>query len=198
MAITNYGTLKTAVAAFLQRDDLTTYIPDFVQMATARFSDELRTPEMETVASTTLTDEWTALPSDFREIRLMEAGGQVLEYVTPWQMQKLIERTARPHIPVYTIQDMQFRVYPFPTDTDVEITYYAALTSLSSDSDANWLLTKRPDVYLYAAMSHARMFLMDDARIVAAQAFTDKYIAEANRAAKRIALGSAPLAVKVY
>jgi hypothetical protein len=91
---------------------------------------------------------------------------------------------------------MQFRVYPFPTSTSVELTYYAAIAPLANDSDTNWLLAKRPDVYLYASLAHARMYLHDDARIAVAQAFTDKYIVEANRASRQIAIGSSPLAVR--
>lgn len=196
MAINTYGTLKTAIADYLQRDDLTTHIPMFVELATARLSDELRTPEMETVVTTTLTGEWTALPTDFRAMKLLEADGDVLEYRTPWQLQKYVEAATYLGVAVYTIQDMQFRVYPAPTDTTVDLTYYAALSSLSSDSDSNWLLLKRPDVYLRAAIFEARDFLHDEARVVRAGAFVDKYIAEANRSARHISIGAAPIAVR--
>lgn len=196
MPINTKATLRTAVASFLNRADLNSQIDTFMELATVRFSDELRTPEMETLVTTVLAGEWTALPSDFRAIKLLEAGGDVLEYVTPWQMQKAVEAQAYKDVPVYTIQDLQFRVYPFPSNTTAELTYYAALADLASDSSSNWLLLKRPDVYLYATLAQARIFLHDDERIVAAQAFTDKFIAEANRAARNIAIGSAPLAVR--
>ncbi len=196
MAITNLSTLRTAVSDFLQRSDLASHVDDFIELATARFSDELRTPEMETLSTTTLTGEWTALPTDFRAMRLLEAGGQILEYRTAWQLQRMIQNAARPHVPVFSIQDMMFRVYPFPSSSTVELTYYAALPALTTPTSTNWLLRKRPDVYLHAALAQARIFLHDDARIAMAQAFTDKYIAEANRAARHIAVGAAPLAVR--
>lgn len=196
MSISTYLDLKTAVADYLQRSDLTSFIPTFIELATVRLSDELRTPEMEAVATTTITGEWTALPINFRAIKLFEAGGKVLEYATPWQLQKLVQASATPTVPVYTIQDMQFRVYPFPTSTTVELTYYASIPAMSVSTDTNWLLTKRPDVYLQASLAQARLFLHDDERLAAAEAFTDKYIAEANRAARRIGVGSAPLAVR--
>lgn len=196
MPINTKATLRTAVASFLNRADLNSQIDTFMELATVRFSDELRTPEMETLVTTVLSGEWAALPSDFRAIKLLEAGGDVLEYVTPWQMQKAVEAQAYKDVPVYTIQDLQFRIYPFPSSTTAELTYYAALADLTSDSSSNWLLLKRPDVYLYATLAQARLFLHDDERIVAAQAFTDKFIAEANRAARNIAIGSAPLAVR--
>jgi hypothetical protein len=192
---TTYGQLKSQVADFLQRSDLTAFVPTFIADATARFSDELRTPEMEAVASTTLTGEWTALPTDFRAMRLLEAGGKVLEYKTPWQMQRLVETAAVPYVPVYTIQDMQFRVYPFPSSTAVELTYYAALPDFAADGDSNWLLNKRPDIYRMGAIAQARVFLHDDPRAMMALQIVDKFIAEQNRSARQIAVGAAPLAV---
>lgn len=196
MPINTKATLRTAVASFLNRSDLNSQIDTFMELATARFSDELRTPEMETLVTTVLTGEWTALPADFRAMKLLESGGRVLEYRTPWQLQKLVESDAYSDPPVYTVQDMQFRVYPFPSNTTVELTYFSALPALSTDSSDNWLLVKRPDVYLHATLAAARLFLHDDPRVAAAQAFTDKFIAEANRASRNIAIGAAPLAVR--
>lgn len=198
MAINTLATLKTAAAAYLQRDDLTSMLDTFVELATARFSDELRTPEMETVATTTLGGEWTALPTDFRSMVLLESGGDVYEYRTPWQLQKLVESQSNPRPPVYTIQDMQFRVYPFPSSSTAELTYYAALESLVDANDTNWLLTKRPDVYLAGVLAQARLFLHDDTRVITAMQMVDKYIVEANRAARLIRVGAGPLAVRAH
>ena len=196
MAITNFGTLRAAVADFLHRSDLTAAIPTFIDFATARFSDELKTPEMEAIYTTTVADEeYIALPSDFRSVRLLMSENKPLEYLTPFELQEYARRTYRPPIPVYTIQDMQLRIYPLQTDLGVFLTYYAALPALVNDVDTNWLLTKRPDVYLHAAIAQARIYLHDDQRVLVAQQMTDKFIAEANRAAKRIAIGSSPLTI---
>jgi hypothetical protein len=195
MPTANYGQLKTQVAAYMQRGDLTSMIPDFIESATKRFSDQLRTPEMEAVSTTTLAGEWTALPTGFRAMRLLEAGGHVLEYRTPWQLQKLIEASYVLTTPVYTIQDMQFRVYPFPSSTVVELTFYQEIPALVDDADTNWLLDKRPDVYRQAALMEGWMFVHDDQRYTMAAQFVDKYIAEANRAARNILIGASPLAI---
>ena len=48
MTITNFGTLKTAIADTLNRDDMTSVIPQFVSLAQARFNRELRTWKQET------------------------------------------------------------------------------------------------------------------------------------------------------
>ena len=42
MAIGTYSELQSSIASFLARDDLTTQIPDFISLAEARMSRELR------------------------------------------------------------------------------------------------------------------------------------------------------------
>jgi hypothetical protein len=68
MAISTYTELKTAIANFLARDDLTSVIPDFIQLAEATMSRELETRSQEKRATATLTsgDEYIALPTDLR------------------------------------------------------------------------------------------------------------------------------------
>ena len=47
MAITTYDELKTSVADFLNRDDLTSVIPDFITMAEADLNRNVRHWRME-------------------------------------------------------------------------------------------------------------------------------------------------------
>ncbi len=46
MAYTNYSDLKTSVANYLGRSDLTSVIPDFISFAEMRMARELRTRQM--------------------------------------------------------------------------------------------------------------------------------------------------------
>ena len=50
MAFSNYTELQTSVADWLDRDDLTARIPDFITLAEARFNRLLRIRSMETEA----------------------------------------------------------------------------------------------------------------------------------------------------
>ena len=88
MSITTYTELKTAVANFLARTDLTTQIPDFISLAEARLSRELESRSQEKRANATLVvgDEFVALPTDLREVRqvkLNTSPNTVLEYRSP-------------------------------------------------------------------------------------------------------------------
>ena len=72
MAITTYAELKTAVANFLARSDLTDRIPEFISMAEARMGRELETRSQEKRATATLTggDAFVSLPTDLRSVRM--------------------------------------------------------------------------------------------------------------------------------
>ena len=67
MALTNYTTLKAAIANFLARDDLTSEIDDFIDLTEADFNRRLRIRAMETVNAAFVIDAET-------EAQLKQAG----------------------------------------------------------------------------------------------------------------------------
>jgi hypothetical protein len=71
MAFTNYTSFVTTVENYLARSDLTSVIPDFVELAQERLSRDLRVQEMLKVstASTTSGDATVGFPADFLELR---------------------------------------------------------------------------------------------------------------------------------
>jgi len=73
MALTDYSSLKTSVASYLARSDLTDQIPDFIRLAEERLARDLRTRKMLVVAraDTTASDSTVGLPTDFLEMRDM-------------------------------------------------------------------------------------------------------------------------------
>ena len=88
MAIGTFAELKTAIANFLARDDLTDRIPEFISLAEARMGRELGTRSQTKRATATLTasDAYVSLPTDLRsirEVKLNTSPIEVLEYYTP-------------------------------------------------------------------------------------------------------------------
>ena len=55
MAFTSYSDLKTTIANYLARSDLTSVIPDFIRLAEERLRRDLRTRQMLVVATATTT-----------------------------------------------------------------------------------------------------------------------------------------------
>ena len=54
MAITTYSNLKTTIASYLNREDLTAYLGDFITLAESRLNRELRVREMVEINTSTI------------------------------------------------------------------------------------------------------------------------------------------------
>jgi hypothetical protein len=194
MAFANYSDLQASIANWLNRDDLTAQIPDFIAMAEARFNRELRTIQMVKRATATTSNEFVAVPADWLEAKDLDIGGQPLAFITQdklteWKNNKVTGKTR-----FYTIVGKEFELFPAPTsDVTVEMTYYAKIPSLSISNTSNWLLTKAPDLYLYGSLQQASTFLMDDMRLAAMAANATAIIQFLNNESDDAAFSGAPL-----
>ena len=65
MALSNYTELQAHIADTLNRDDLSTVIPEFIVMAESRLNRDIRHWRMEKRATASFDAQYTALPTDF-------------------------------------------------------------------------------------------------------------------------------------
>jgi hypothetical protein len=192
--ITNYSTLKSTIADYLNRADLTSQIETFIQFAEADLNTRLRCREQIVRAEATSSAEYVQLPADWLEaINLHIVGGQQpLRYVTLDEADIINKEQiyTAPHF--YSLMNGAIEIIPEPADDiDIEMIYYSKITSLSNVNTTNWLLTKAPDVYLYGALTHAAPFLMDDQRIpVFAQIYLARVQALQDESQKSLHSGS--------
>ena len=172
MSITTYSELKTSIASWLNRDDLTAVIPDFIALAEADFNRKLRHYKMVERVDATLDSRYVQLPNNWLEtMRFAITSGTTnrLEAITVDDMLKYREDTAdasgRPKF--YTHIGEAIEVYPTPDDEyAMQLTYYEQIPSLSDSNTYNWLLQSDPDVYLYGALLQSAPYLLDDNRIM--------------------------------
>ncbi len=164
MALNSYSALKTSVANWLNRSDLTTEIEDFVVLAEKDFNSKLRIRKMIAQSSVTINAETVALPTGFLQIRdfFITQGGtkHSLTYITPTQMDQIkgSSTTAMPE--VYTILGDNFRFAPTPAAAYTgTLNYYAKFAALSDSNTSNYILTHHPAIYLYGSLYHAANFL---------------------------------------
>jgi hypothetical protein len=200
MATSTYAELRAEIAEWLQRSDLSARIPVFIEMATARFNDELRAPEMETLVTTHANTEYTGLPVDFLQIRSIETNGDRMEYLAPEEFQAYVAKTSTPAVPVYTIADMSLRIYPAPSASStltLKVLYYARIPEMVSASDTNWLLDVHPNVYLFGSLVEAAGFLHDDERMARWDARLQQALSLINRRGRQMAQGAASMTIKV-
>jgi len=63
MALANYTELKATIADFLDRTDLTTVIPAFIELAEAQMNRDIRHWRMEERATSNINTEYSNLPT---------------------------------------------------------------------------------------------------------------------------------------
>ena len=171
MPITTYTELKSAVADWLLRDDLTAVLPSFISLAEAGLNRQARHWRMEKRSTATLDSQYSALPADFLQpIRLSLTSGTTFELELASQadivdMRSLAaNNTGRPRY--YALTAGEIEVFPTPGDNyTLELAYVARVPALSDSNADNWLLTYYPDAYLYATLLQAAPYLKDDERV---------------------------------
>ena len=67
MAITTYAELKSSIANWLNRDDLTSVIPDFISLTEAGINRDLRHYKMVNRVDATLDSRYVQVPADWLE-----------------------------------------------------------------------------------------------------------------------------------
>ena len=171
MAFSNYTELQTSGADWLDRDDLTARIPDFITLAEARFNRLLRIRSMEseedqaTVAGT----RSYSLPTDYRQMRTVHLTTNpitAMSYITPEIMDRIWAGSSQGKPVSYTIKGNNIYVGPSPDAVyTIRFLYYKKVPALSSLAPTNSILTDAPDVYLYGCLLEAEPFLQNDARV---------------------------------
>ena len=156
MAIGTYAELKTAVANYLHRADLTTVIPDFIALCEANIRRDLRVRAMEQTATGTLSATTLAIPTGFLEARRVVLGTTEQDYVTPNHWYEVKDDTTAQ----YTILGTNFLFQS--SSAAYSIDYYKQFDAFSASGDTNWLLTNHPDVYLFGSLSEAALYTHDD------------------------------------
>jgi hypothetical protein len=199
--ITNYTTLVSTVADYLNRQDLSAQIPTFIQLAESDLNTRLRCREMIVRATTTNDDEYVRLPLDYLEgINLQLVGGQSpLRYITLDEADIVNARQGYNAPTFYSLMNGAIELVPPPAtgvDVEIEMVYYGKITALSDENQTNWLLLKAPDVYLYGALVHAAPFLMDDQRISVFGSFYSQRVEALNDESQKSLHSGSPLVAR--
>lgn len=165
MSIGTYSELKSAVAAWIKRSDLTDRIPDFIRLAEIRLKSviDLRVLELTTDLSTTPSDATIPLPTDFKspialwiaDINPQEQLGQLLPQSMPYN--------TTPNRPQYWCIDDHTIRFQCPANNTYPIKFrYSQLFELSDTNTTNYVLTDFPDVYLFGALFEAADYTQDN------------------------------------
>lgn len=171
MAITSYAELKAAITNWSGRSDLEARIPEFIALAQSKmyygFGDgavePLRIDAMLASADLSPSGGSAAKPSGYLEARrIYVSGGSVtatVQYLTPedfWGRQGVGEAG---YPDFYTIEGDNFIFAPNGDSYTMKLLYYAQLTAMSGDDDADWFVQNAPTVYLYGALAELYAYI---------------------------------------
>lgn len=168
MSLDNYSDLKSELAAWDARDDLTDKIPDFIKLAEGLIDRKLSHFRGESTSTATLSSgsRTVANPAGV-EIVVLEIKGsgesdseyEVVDYVAPDLMAEK-RRNSQSEPRYYTIQGATLE---FDCEANQDYTLRFQLLDrwdLATDS-TNWLFNNYPDVYLSGSLYYLNMYNKD-------------------------------------
>jgi len=170
MAITTYDELKASIASWLNRDDLTAVIPDFIALAESNINRDLRHYKMVQRADATLDSRYVQVPEDWLETMRFSITSGTTFRIEPTSIDDLVQlrqqnndQSGRPRF--YANVGNEIEVFPTPdTEYTMQLMYYGKTPALSASNTYNWLLQDAPDAYLYGALVQSAPYLQDDVR----------------------------------
>ena len=166
-----YDELKTNIANFLNRSDLTSQLDFFIDATEAEFNRRLRVKDMIKRATATADAQYISLPTDWLEAINVQIDSNEFTPLFQQSIESLdVYRKSINNVgnqPVYyALVDNTIELAPTPdTSYTLQLTYYGTIDALSSSNTTNFISTGYPDAYLYGALKHASIYLMEDDRV---------------------------------
>ena len=165
-----YSELKTNIANYLNRSDLTTEIDIFIDNTEAELNRRLRVADQIKRATATADAQYLSLPSDWLEAVNVEITSNDFRPLMQMSIESLdVYRKANNNItgqPIYyALVDNTMELAPTPdSEYTLQLTYFSKIDALSDSNTSNFVLASHPDIYLYESLKHASVFLMEDER----------------------------------
>jgi hypothetical protein len=197
-----YAELKTAIANYLNRSDLTSDIDTFIDNVEAELNRRLRTKDMIKRATATADSQYLAVPTDWIEAINVEITSNDFSPLFQQSIESLdVYRKSNNNSvgqPVYyAMVDDSIELAPTPDgEYTLQLTYYAKISALSGTNTSNFVSVSHPDVYLYGALKHASIFLMEDERIPMFTQQFEKALEEMRLAQEKAAFGKGSLMMR--
>jgi hypothetical protein len=177
VAIADYADLAITTSEYTGRDDVMHVFGRFTALAEMKLNRRIKVRDMieEATLTTNAAGEAT-LPADYISMRLVvNEQGQELQPTSLDALQQLYaNRGGNPCL--YAIKGPTFSVRPV-TAADFDIVYYEQIPSLETNS-TNWLLTRAPDVYLYACAAEVSAWEGNPDKVAASNALLDSSLAQ--------------------
>jgi hypothetical protein len=140
-------------------------VPDLILIGEKWIFRHARTREMESALSLTLSSGVGTVPSDYADLKHARIDGSPTRNLkmrpTKWILERYPLRSVDSKPFFIGVDGSTFIFGPFPdSNYTVNGIYYAKLTSIQSS--ANALFAANPDLYLFASLAEAALFIKND------------------------------------
>ena len=202
-AFTSYDNLKTNIASYLARTDLTEQIPMFISLAEKRLNRDLRLRQTLQQSTYAMSSGFTVpTPADFLEMQDIHLEANPIIPLTLQTVSQFYRRNGGSNAqgqPInYTLVEDNFVLAPQPTGAStINMTYYKIPKPLSDSNPSNEYLDVCPDLLLYASLAESAPFLMDDPRLVTWDGMYQKGLASITKSDEQSTFPAQPLAVQL-
>ena len=202
-AFTSYANLKTNIASYLARTDLTEQIPMFISLAEKRLNRDLRLRQTLQQSTYSMDSGFTVpTPADYLEMQDLHLDANPIIPLTFQTVSQFYRRNGGSNqqgVPVnYTLVADNFVLAPQPTGaTTVNMTYYKIPAPMSDTVPSNEYLEVCPDLLLYASLAESAPFLMDDPRLATWDGMYQTGLASITKSDEQSTFPAQPLAVQL-
>jgi len=200
MSLATYSDLKTAIATWSWRSDLTSDVDDLIDLTEARLNRDLRLSIMEARATlnTAIDDEFIALPTDAIEIRklsIQQSGADIpLRLSSPSDLVNRYYEGLSRQPAYYAVVGTELQLAPIPDAIySLSATYIAKVPALSDSQTTNAVLTNHPDLYLFGALAEAADLVRDAEYVARWESKYQACVSAAKEADNRLKFNGTPL-----
>lgn len=168
MALSTYSDLKTSIAGWMHRGDLTSVIPDFIALGEKRILRDLIARGghylIESSSTITPSSNVAALPANYFSIRSLVSASSPKEEIRDVPLSVLQSAYGLTgNGKAYSIVGANINLSPDAGARDVVLNYYLQPTALSDSNTTNELFPTLADAYLYASLIEATLYVKSDA-----------------------------------
>lgn len=194
MSIVDRQSLESAIESYSHRSDLSGIYAIIIAAAESRINRSVRCRNMEVKITTTISNSYYPLPSDFIKLNSIQLGDRIPINLKSESQQD--EDRASGELG-YAIQNGNIEIRPTVVDTlDFEFSYFAKVAPLVNPSDTTDMLVEFPMIYLYAAMIDVAMYIQDDQRVNMWEQSFIKEIELINEDAQQAKYSGTPLRIR--
>lgn len=194
-----YAELKSNIANYLNRSDLTSVIDSFIDSTESEFNRRLRVKGMIKRATATLDSQYISVPTDWLEAINIQIDSGDFSPLFQQSIESLdVYRKSNDNVtgqPIYfALVDDTIEFAPTPDGSyTVQLTYYGKIDALSDSNTSNFLSTGYPDAYLYGSLKHASIYLMEDERVAMFSQLFEKALEELKMEQEKAEFGKGSL-----